>query len=124
MLSEGMCSPFVACLARLVFCHFVSSCRRGVSQYSIGFSWENTDTTFFMFCVFNHKSKSNQQMLKIIGKYTIYFQPLRMFQQIDCHLQGVCIKELQVLSASKYTIYVFTVKVFACYNSRYVYGLD
>ena len=28
-----------------------------------------------------------------------------MFRQIDCHLQGVYIRELQVVSASNYTIY-------------------
>jgi hypothetical protein len=42
----------------------------------------------------------------------MYFQTLRMFQQINYHLQGVCIKELQVLSACKRTIYGFTVKVY------------
>jgi hypothetical protein len=58
-------------------------------------------------------------MHKIIGMYKTYFQPLHMFRQIDCHFQGVYIRELQVLTASTYTIYGFTVKVFfACHDSR------
>jgi hypothetical protein len=40
-------------------------------------------------------SLNNQQMRKIFGKCKIYFQPLHMFRQIDCHPQGVHIKELQ-----------------------------
>jgi hypothetical protein len=51
-------------------------------------------------------------MRTIIGNCKIYFQLLCMFREIDFHLQGVCIKELQVLSASKHTIYGFTVNVF------------
>jgi hypothetical protein len=39
-------------------------------------------------------------MQKIIGKHKMYFQPLNMFRQMNCHLQGVFIRELQVLSAS------------------------
>jgi hypothetical protein len=35
-----------------------------------------------------------------------------MFQQINCHPQGVFIKELEVLIASKYTIVGFTVEIF------------
>lgn len=35
-----------------------------------------------------------------------------MFGQINCHLQEVCTKELEVLSVSKYTIYGFTVRTF------------
>jgi hypothetical protein len=42
-------------------------------------------------------------MHKIIGKYKVYFQPLHMFRQMNCHLQGV-FKTLQVPSASKHTI--------------------
>jgi hypothetical protein len=50
-------------------------------------------------------------MHKIINKYKIYFQPLHMFRQMSCHPQGVFIKELQVLTASKYTIGGSTVAV-------------
>jgi hypothetical protein len=79
---------------------------------------------FFMFCI-PRMSKWNQQMHKIIGKCKICFQPLHMFRQIDCHLQGVYITELQVLSVSKYTIYVFTIKVFYTFHdSRCIDGLD
>ena len=35
-----------------------------------------------------------------------------MFRQINCHLQGVSIKELQARTASKHTISGFTVEVF------------
>ena len=35
-----------------------------------------------------------------------------MFRQINCHHQGVFIKELQVRTASKYTAVGFTVEVF------------
>jgi hypothetical protein len=35
-----------------------------------------------------------------------------MFRQINCHPQGVFIKELQVLIASKYTVVGFTIEVF------------
>ena len=70
-------------------------------------------------CAVYRKSKSNQQIHKIIDKCKIFFQPLHMLWQIDCHLQGVYIRELEVLSASKYTIYGFTIKLFfACHNSR------
>jgi hypothetical protein len=51
-------------------------------------------------------------MHKIINKYKMYLQPLHMFRQINCHPQGVFIKELQVLIAFKYTIVGFTVEVF------------
>jgi hypothetical protein len=62
-----------------------------------------------MYRVFYREFKSKQQMHKIINKYKMYFQPLHMFWQMDCHPQGVFIKELQVLTASKYTIGGFTV---------------
>ena len=55
------------------------------------------------------KSK-HQQTHKIINKYKMYSQPLYMFRHINCHPQGVFIKELQVLIASKYTIVGFTVE--------------
>jgi len=45
MLSEIMCCPFGAHLARLIVCHFISSCWLGVSQYSIGFSCVHIDIT-------------------------------------------------------------------------------
>jgi hypothetical protein len=53
-------------------------------------------------------------MHKIIKKYKMYFQPLHMFRQVNCHPQGVFIKELQVrvLNGSKYTIVGFTVEIF------------
>jgi hypothetical protein len=51
-------------------------------------------------------------MHKIINEYRMYLQPLYMFRQINCHPQGVFIKELQVFIASKYTIVRFTVEVF------------
>jgi hypothetical protein len=51
-------------------------------------------------------------MHKVINKYKMYLQPLHMFRQIHCHPQGVFIKELQVLIASKYTIVGFTIEVF------------
>jgi hypothetical protein len=51
-------------------------------------------------------------MHKIINKYKVYLQPLHMFQQINFHPQGVFIKELQVLIATKYTIFGFTVEVY------------
>jgi hypothetical protein len=48
-----------------------------------------------------------------------------MFRQIDFHLQVVYIREIQVLSASKYTIYGITIKVFYARNdSRCIDGLD
>jgi hypothetical protein len=73
---------------------------------------------FDKFCVvctvrFIMSASQNQQMHKIIGKYKMYFQPLHMFRQVNCHLQGVFIEELQVFTASKYTIDDFTVEVFA-----------
>jgi hypothetical protein len=43
-------------------------------------------------------------MHKIINKYEMYLQPLHMFRQINCHPQVVPIKELQVGTASRYTI--------------------
>jgi hypothetical protein len=46
----------------------------------------------------------NQQKHKIINKYVTYLQALHMFRQINCHLQGVIIKKLQVLIVSNYTI--------------------
>ena len=39
-------------------------------------------------------------MHKIFKKYKMYFQPLHMFRQMNCHPQGVFIKEVQVLTAS------------------------
>jgi hypothetical protein len=42
-------------------------------------------------------------MHKIINGYKIYFQPLHMFRQINCYSQEVFDKELQMLTASKYT---------------------
>jgi hypothetical protein len=48
-------------------------------------------------------------MLKIINRYKMHFQPLHMFRQIAI-LRNIY-KELQVLTASKYTIYGFTVDV-------------
>jgi hypothetical protein len=54
----------------------------------------------------------NQQMHKIINKYKMYLQPLYMFLQNNCHPQGVFIRELQVIIASKCTIVGFTVEVF------------
>jgi hypothetical protein len=51
-------------------------------------------------------------MHKIINKNKIYLQPLHMFRQINCHLQGVSIKELQERTASKHAISGFTVEVF------------
>jgi hypothetical protein len=51
-------------------------------------------------------------MHKIISKYKMYLQPLHMFRQMNCHPHGVFIKELQVLTASKYTVGGFTVVVF------------
>jgi hypothetical protein len=51
-------------------------------------------------------------MHNIINKHKMYLQPLHMFRQINCHPQGVLIKELQVFIASKYTIVGFTVDVF------------
>jgi hypothetical protein len=35
------------------------------------------------------------------------FDPYTYISQIDCHLQGLCIRGLHVLSASPYTIYGF-----------------
>jgi hypothetical protein len=64
-------------------------------------------------------------MHKIFGKYKMYFQPLHMFWQVNCHIQGVFIRELQVPFTSKYTICGLTVKVFyACHNSRCVGAQD
>jgi hypothetical protein len=51
-------------------------------------------------------------MHNIINKYKIYLQPLHMFRQINCHPQGVSIKELQVRTTSKYTIGGFIVELF------------
>jgi hypothetical protein len=66
-----------------------------------------------MFLAFYRELLSqNQQIHKIINKYKMYLQPLHMFRQINCHPQGVFIKELQVLIASKYTIVGFTTEVF------------
>ena len=42
----------------------------------------------------------------------MYLQPLHMFRQINCHPQGVFIKELQAHTAFKYTIVGFTAEVF------------
>jgi hypothetical protein len=50
----------------------------------------------------------NQQMHKFINTYKMYLQPLHMFRQVNCHPQGVFIKELQALIASKYSIAGFT----------------
>jgi hypothetical protein len=49
---------------------------------------------------------------RIVNRYKLYLQPLHMFRQINCHPQGVFIKELEVPTASKYTIGGFTVQVF------------
>jgi hypothetical protein len=54
----------------------------------------------------------NQQMHKIINKNRTYFQPLHMFRRMNCHPQGVLIKELQVLTASIYKIGGSTVEAF------------
>jgi hypothetical protein len=54
--------------------------------------------------------KSYQEVHNI-NKYKMYLQPLLMFRQINCHPQGVSIKELQVRTASKYTIDGFIVEV-------------
>jgi hypothetical protein len=55
----------------------------------------------------------------------MYFQPLHMFRQMNCHLHGVFIRELQVFSVSKNTIFDFTVTVFhACHNSRCIDAQD
>jgi hypothetical protein len=51
-------------------------------------------------------------MHKIIDKYKMYLQPLHKFRQINCHPQEVSIKQLQVRTASKYTIDGFSVEVF------------
>jgi hypothetical protein len=53
----------------------------------------------------------NQQLHTIINKYKMYLQPLRMFRQINCHHEGVFIKE-QVHIASECTIVSFAVEVF------------
>jgi hypothetical protein len=69
---------------------------------------------FYVVCTLHFilSFSQNQQMHKIINKYKIYLQPLHMFQDMNCHSQGVFIKKLQVLTASKYTICGFTVDVF------------
>ena len=54
----------------------------------------------------------NKQMNKIINKYKMYLQHLHMFRQINCHHQGVFIKELHVRTASKYTVVGLTVELF------------
>jgi hypothetical protein len=43
----------------------------------------------------------------------MYLQHLHMFRQINCHPQGVYIKELKVRIASKYTIRGFKVEAFS-----------
>jgi hypothetical protein len=65
-----------------------------------------------MYRAFYRELSQNQQMRKIINKYKMYLQPVHMFQQINCHPQGVSIKELHARTASKYTIGGFTVEVF------------
>jgi hypothetical protein len=57
---------------------------------------------FYVVCFvhFIMSFSQNQQTHKIINKYKMYLQPLHMFRQINCHPQGVFIKELQVLIAS------------------------
>ena len=60
----------------------------------------------------NISLSQNQQMHKIINKNNMYFQPLHMFRQVNCHPQEVFIKELQVLIAFKYIIVGFTVEIF------------
>jgi hypothetical protein len=40
----------------------------------------------------------------------MYLQPLRMFRQINCHPQGVYIKELQARTASKSIVYLDAVR--------------
>jgi hypothetical protein len=54
----------------------------------------------------------NQQMQKIINKYKMYLQSLHMFRQLNCHPQGVSIKELHARTVYKYTIGGFTAEVF------------
>jgi hypothetical protein len=64
-----------------------------------------------MYCAFYRELSQNQQMHKTINKYKMYLQPLHTFQQINCHPQGVLIKELQVLIASKQTNIQIPVKM-------------
>jgi hypothetical protein len=46
-----------------------------------------------------------------------------MFRQLHCHPQGVFIKQLQVLTAYKYTIFGFTVEVFTQLTMlKYIYN--
>jgi hypothetical protein len=61
---------------------------------------------FYVVCTvhFSVSLIQNQQKHKIINKYKLYLQPLRMFRQINYHPQWVFIKELQVLIASRYTV--------------------
>ena len=47
-------------------------------------------------------------MHKTINKYKMYLQPVHVFRQINFHPQWVSIKEVQVRTASKYTIRGFT----------------
>jgi hypothetical protein len=54
------------------------------------------------------KSKSNQQMHKILDKYKIYFFPIPTYVLANrLPSSGVYNRELQVVSASKYTRYHF-----------------
>jgi hypothetical protein len=72
----------------------------------------NQQSVCFLCCMyraFYRGLSQNQQMHAIINKYKMYLQPLHMFRQINCHPQGVSIKELQVRTASKYKIYHFNV---------------
>jgi hypothetical protein len=65
-----------------------------------------------MYRAFYRELSQNQQMYEIINRYKMYLQSLHTFRQINCHPQAVSFKELQVRTASKYTIVGFTVELY------------
>ena len=73
---------------------------------------ETLSVTFYHFLIETEwKVKSKPTNAQIINRYKVYLQHLHMIRQINCHPQGVSIKELQVRTASKYTICGSTAEV-------------
>jgi hypothetical protein len=75
--------------------------------------------TCILWCMYVHFIVSlirNQQTHKIINKYKMYFQPLYMFRQVNCHLQGYLSRNFKYVLHSNTNSWFYSRNIYAARN--------
>jgi hypothetical protein len=68
---------------------------------------QKDDLLCCVYRAYHRKAKSTNKCTRSLLSVRYVFSTRSMFRQIYCHLQGVKLKELQVIYTSKYTMYGF-----------------